>query len=188
MVIPNYDLCPLVTIPEIALQMVSAMAWVYRNIAQYGGDARRITVVGHSAGGHLAAMVLACDWQAHAGDLPKTMVRNALSISGLFDLQPLRRTPFLKTSLQLTDFDAIRASPALLPRPVTGVLHAVAGGDESPEFLRQNPLIQKSWGKKVVPVCKNLPGLNHFSVLDALADKTHALHTGALGLFKGSAL
>ena len=184
-VIPNYDLCPAVTIPEITLQMVRAVAWVYRNIAQYGGDATRITVVGHSAGGHLAAMMLACHWQTHAADLPKAVVRNALSISGLFDLQPLQRTPFLKASLQLTELDAIRASPALLPRPATGVLYAVAGGDESPEFLRQNPLIQKSWGKQVVPVCKDLPGLNHFSVLDALADKAHTLHSSALRLLKG---
>ena len=186
-VIPNYSLCPAVTIPEITMQMVSAVAWVYRNIAQYGGNNARISVVGHSAGGHLAAMMLACNWPAYAADLPKAVVRNALSISGLFDLQPLQRTPFLKASLRLTDIDAIRASPALLPRPATGVLHAVAGGDESPEFLRQNPLIQKLWGKKIVPVCKDLPGLNHFSVLDALADKAHALHTDAIGLLKGIA-
>ena len=186
-VVPNYDLCPQVTIPDITLQMVSALAWVYRNISRYGGDARRITVVGHSAGGHLAAMMLACHWPRYAADLPQGLVRNALSISGLFDLQPLLHTPFLKASLQLTEFDAVRASPALLPPPKTGVLHAVAGGDESPEFLRQNPLIQKAWGRKVVPGIQPLPGLNHFTVLNALVDPTHALHMNALALLKGHA-
>lgn len=186
-VIVNYDLCPDVTIPDITVEMVRAMTWIYRNIARYGGDANRMSAVGHSAGGHLAAMLLACNWKSYAADLPSFVVRNALSISGIFDLRPLCRTPFLQSSLQLTENDAVRASPALLPRPLSGLLHAVAGGDESEEFLRQNPLIQKAWGKKVVPVSRALPGLNHFSVLDALVDKTHDLHMDALALLKGSA-
>ncbi|MBK5207787.1 MAG: alpha/beta hydrolase, partial [Polaromonas sp.] len=57
-VVPNYTLCPAATIPQIALQMVEALAWTWRHIAEYGGDPQRITVAGHSAGGHLAALLL----------------------------------------------------------------------------------------------------------------------------------
>ena len=82
-VVPNYALCPAVSIPEIVMQMVKALAWVWRYIHEWGGDARRIHVVGHSAGGHLAAMLLACEWQRYADDLPADLVKSGLSVSGL---------------------------------------------------------------------------------------------------------
>lgn len=175
-VVPNYDLCPAVTIPEITMQMVRAMSWVYRHIAAYGGDPKRITVVGHSAGGHLVAMLLTCVWKAYAADLPADLVKNALSISGLYDLEPMRHAPNLKDSLKLTPAQVRKASPALLPAPRQGVLYSVAGGHESAEFLRHNQLIQNAWGKKTVPVSEALAGLHHFSILDALVNPAHRLH------------
>src|SRR5688500_14744190 len=111
-VVPNYALCPAVTIPEITMQMVRALAWTWRNVARHGGDPRRITVAGHSAGGHLAAMMLACLWPAHAPDLPADLVKGALSISGLHDLEPMMHTPFLQPSLRLTPEQVRKASPA----------------------------------------------------------------------------
>lgn len=181
-VVPNYDLCPAVTIPEITMQMVRALAWTFRNIEKHGGDPSRITVAGHSAGGHLSAMMLACDWPAYARDLPSNLVKNALSISGLHDLAPLPHTPAMKDSLRLTPKDVSRASPALLPAPKAGSLYAVVGGDESEEFLRQNVVIQQAWGKRAVPVCEELPGLNHFSVLQTLAEPDQRAHQLALKL------
>ncbi len=174
-VVPNYGLCPAVRIDDIALQLTRALAWVWRHAAEYGGDPRRIVVAGHSAGGHLAAMLLTCRWREVAPDLPPDLLRAAISISGLFDLEPMRHTPFLAPDLRLTEASARRLSPALLPAPA-GHLAALVGGDESEEFLRQNALIRSAWGEAVVPVCEAIPATNHFTVLHDLADAGTRLH------------
>jgi arylformamidase len=181
-VVPNYALCPAVTVPDITLQMVRALAWVWRHIGEYGGDANRITVAGHSAGGHLAAMLMACQWQAFGPDLPPNVVRNALSISGLHELESVRRSPMLQSGLLLTDEDVLKASPAWLPAPARGELKCVVGGDESEEFLRQNALMQQAWGTQRVPQALAMPGRQHFSMLDALCEPTHAVHRMACDL------
>jgi arylformamidase len=183
-VIPNYALCPAVTIPQITMQLVRALAWTWRNIARHGGDPRRIVVAGHSAGGHLAAMMLACLWPVFARELPADLVKGALAISGLHDLEPIMHTPFLQPSVQLTAPQVRQASPALLPAPAQGILYAVTGGDESEEFHRQNRLLRDAWGAQRVPVCETLPGLNHFSILDALVQPKHRVHELALQLLR----
>ena len=183
-VVPNYDLCPAVSIEEIARQMTRALAWTWRNAALYGGDPRRIVVAGHSAGGHLAAMLMCCDWKAVGRDLPCDLVTKALSVSGVFDLDPIRKTSFLQPDLRLTPASVRRLSPVNFAAP-RGTLHALVGAQESEEFLRQNTLIQSAWGRKTVPVCETVPGLNHFNVLHDLVElgaRPHALARELLGL------
>ena len=181
-VVPNYALCPAVSVEHITLQMARALAWVWRHASGFGGDPARIALAGHSAGGHLATMLLSCRWKDLADDLPAQPVSGALSISGLYDLEPLRHTPMLQGSLQLTQASVRRLSPAFFPRPKGAKLYAAVGLDESDEFLRQNRLIRDVWGPTAVPVCETLPASNHFTVLNRLADPSHRLHDLALRL------
>ncbi|MEN9631574.1 MAG: hypothetical protein RJA10_4802 [Pseudomonadota bacterium] len=180
-VVPNYALAPAVTVEHITLQMVKAVEWVWRHAPEHGGDPSRIVVAGHSAGGHLAAMMVSTRWKQVADDLPANLVQGALSVSGLFDLEPIRHTPFLQKDLQLTPASVRRLSPAFFPRP-KGKLHAMVGADESSEFIRQNQLIRDVWGPTAVPVCEKVAGANHFSVLKHLADPDARLHQLGLKL------
>lgn len=180
-VVPNYGLCPAVGIEQIALQMTRAIAWVWRHAADFGGDPQRIALAGHSVGGHLAAMLLACRWKDVDAEMPLLPLQGALSISGLYDLEPIRLAPFLADDLKLTPASVRRLSPAFFPRP-RRPLYAVVGGDESEEFLRQNQLIRDQWGPTAVPVCETLVGHHHFGVLHNLADPAGRLHDLALRL------
>jgi arylformamidase len=180
--VPNYALCPAVTIEHIALQMAQAVAWAVDHAAEHGGDTSRIALVGHSAGAHLAAMLLTCRWKDLDADLPAQPLAGALAISGLYDLEPLRHAPCVMNDLRLTPTSVSRLSPAFFPRPKGGKLFAVVGLEESDEFLRQNALIRDVWGPTAVPVCETLPGTNHFTVLSPLADPASRLHELALRL------
>lgn len=180
-VIPNYALCPTVRIDDIALQMVQALAWTWRHARDFGGDPSRIVVAGHSAGGHLAAMLQCCRWRDVGADLPPDLVGPAVSISGLFDLEPLRHATFVAPDLRLTKASARKLSPAFMPAP-RGPLLAFVGADESDEFIRHNRLIAARWGADVVPVCEAVPGRHHLDVLHELAEPGARLHRATRGL------
>jgi arylformamidase len=182
-VVPNYTLCPAVTIEQIVMQMVDAVAWTWRHAAEHGGDASRMVVAGHSAGGHLAAMLMTCRWREVAPDLPPNLVSRAMSISGVFDLEPLRHAEFVAPDLRLTEASAAKLSPAWMPAP-KGKLVAVVGANETDEFRRQNRLIRVQWGVGAVPVCEDVPDRHHLDVLDDLIDPGKRLHRQALDLLE----
>jgi arylformamidase len=179
--IPNYALCPAVGIEHIALQLARCLAWVHRHAALYGGNPSRIVVAGHSAGAHLAAMMLSCRWKDVDASLPAQLVSGALAISGLFDLEPLRLAPFIRDDIRLTPASVKRLSPAFFPRP-RKPLYTAVGGEESSELKRQTALIRDQWGPTSVPVSETIPNANHFTILHNLADPNGRLHRNALAL------
>ena len=178
----NYDLCPSVSMTALALQVSTGLARASRELLSRGGDPTRVVVAGHSAGAHLAAMMLACDWRKVGRDLPADLVTRALAISGLFDLEPLRHAPFLKDDLRLDELSARRLSPAYFPAPAGRVLNAALGGLESAEFHRQTQLIAAAWGRDTVPVTASIEGRNHFTIVEDLATPGKKLHDMACGL------
>lgn len=153
--VPSYDLCPEVPLARILAQAEAAARTLQARMG------RPALAMGHSAGGHLAAMLLA--------RLPAEVVAAALPISGLFWLEPLLGTS-INAKLGLDAATACALSPALLPSPGRP-LHAVVGGAESDEFLRQGRDFAGLWGGGF----EALPGLNHFTVLDPLSDAAHPL-------------
>ena len=163
-VVVNYTLCPAVTIGEIVRQCEAATAWVWRNAEQIGGDKNRISISGHSAGGHITAMLMATDWAALK--CPPDVVKKAVAISGLYDLEPLRLS-FLNEFIHLTAESALIYSP-INAVPVSKVpMLFTLGSDESFEFHRQTEHYSSLW-KSVGNTSEQFAatGLNHYSVMD----------------------
>jgi arylformamidase len=178
LVVVGYDLCPQVSIEQIVRQMLSASAWVYQHAADYRIDPGRLYVSGHSAGGQLAAMLMAAAWPRYQQGLPPDLFKGALVISGLYDLRPLVNVDFLRTDLCLDEEAALKVSPAYLPPATRAPVYTCVGGRESGEYLRQNRLLRERW-RRVVAADIPMPAANHFTVVNALADQASALFAGA---------
>jgi arylformamidase len=179
-VVTNYDLCPRVTIDEILRQTRAAVAWVYKNARSFGGDPGRIHVAGHSAGGHLVAMLLATDWEGEYG-LPGDILKSATAVSGLYDLAPFPYT-FLQPRLQLGWDQVSRNSPILHIPDAAPPLLVAYGEDETAEFKRQSEEFIDAWrakgldGERLI-----LPGKNHYEVIDGFLDAKSPLLSVVLG-------
>jgi arylformamidase len=161
--IPSYDLCPAVSVDDIIRQMRVAS----RELARLG---RPLVISGHSAGGHLAACMLATDWPALDASLPKDLIVAAYAISGLFDLVPMIETS-INNALRLDPATARAASPLFWQPPAHGSLDAVVGGNESAEYFRQSRTVVEQWGNAGMATrFGTVPDANHFTAIAPLAD------------------
>jgi arylformamidase len=177
----NYALCPAVTVEDIVRQMLQAAAWLYRNGGNFGAPYQRLHAAGHSAGGHLTAMLLAAQWPRFAPDLPAKVVQAGLSVSGIFDVEPVMKTPSVNVDVRLDARMAKRVSPALMPPATDAPLYIAVGGREQEGFHTQHALIKHNWGEVVAGEIP-CPDDNHFSILERLADPDSALFAGMLNM------
>jgi arylformamidase len=164
----GYDLCPNVSIADIIEQMHRACAFLWQRFG------RRIFIYGHSAGGHLAAAMVATDWPSLYPKAPADLVPAAYSLSGVFDLTPLVGIS-VNQDLKLDDAGARKISPVFWPLKPGRRFDAVVGGLESSEFKRQSRLIMETWQGVAETRVEEIPGTNHFTILDALADPQSAM-------------
>ena len=173
----GYDLCPQVSIARIIEQLRAACLLLWHKRRQ------RIFVYGHSAGGHLAACLVATDWKTLALDPPIDLVPAGYAISGVFDLAPLTKTS-VNADLKLDEKSAHDLSPLHWRVPAGRSLDAVVGALESSEFLRQSHAIVDGWKGKATTRYEEIAGANHFTVVDPLADPASAMTKRVVELAK----
>lgn len=174
--LPGYNLCPQVSIADIIEEMRRALLALWHC---YG---KRMLVLGHSAGGHLTAVLLATDWRACDAAAPADLVPAGYAISGVFDLVPLVQVS-MNQDFRLDVDGARKISPVLWSAPRGSVLDAVVGARESNEFLRQSHVIVDTWGKAGVATrYEEIAGADHFTVLDPLTDPNSAMVARLLAL------
>ena len=179
----NYALCPGVAISHIVEQMRLAMRWLVTFGPRRGVATERIVVGGHSAGGHLVAMLFATDWARYA--LPRPPFAAGLTLSGVHDLEPLVLSS-MNVDLRLTTDEARRVSPVRYAPTTAAPLVVAVGADETSEFIRQSQLIFDAWPNNrpagmTAPLA--IPNRHHFSVVLDHADPDSALTRAVLSLF-----
>jgi len=179
----NYDLCPAVTIANIVDECRRAMLWLVREGSRYGAAMDRTVIGGHSAGGHLVAMLFGTDWQRYG--LSRAPFAGGMSLSGVHDLEPLVLST-MNADLCLDAEEARRVSPVNHQPKTDALLLVVVGADETGEFVRQSDLIFDAWprnrpGGMTTPL--RIPGRHHFSVVLDHADPQSALMRAVVGMF-----
>lgn len=177
----NYALCPDVTLDEIVRQMRACCAFLHNNPDVHGGDPDRIHISGHSAGGHLAAMLMATDWPAYEAGLPADLIKSAVMISGIYEIAPVMNIS-VQEAVRLTPEIAERNSPIFMKPATKAPIAITVGGAESDEFRRQSAALAETWKGHAAIELFELPGLNHFSVLSETANSDNPLTEARLRL------
>lgn len=180
--IPNYGLCPAVSLDTIVDQMRRMLIWLHAQAGRLGFDPARVQISGHSAGGQLAAMLLTSDWAGLAPHLRKPLLHSAIAISGLFDLEPLRYTS-MNDKIGMDALAARRNSPIRFLPSVAVPLILAVGERESGAFHAQSDALASAWQSHLPSIQRmKLGDCDHLMAVDELAGPGTALFEAALQL------
>ena len=177
--LPNYRLAPSVRIDDIVDDVIAAMNWLFANGFKHGVATDRVVVRGHSAGAHLTGALFATPHSKLQFD-PARIV-GGVPFSGIFDFAPLRQFSF-NADFRL-DEDSVARLNLYDKRPILAApIVIAAGAAESSEFQRQSRLLADAWAAQTKSLLL-LPGLHHFSIVDAFAERGQPLYDATLALF-----
>ena len=178
-VAPDFSLVPEATIPGMGAQVRRALAWLWRNVAAHGGDAARIFIAGHSSGSNLVSQLLVTDW-ARDFRAPADLVKGAVFMSGLGDLEPVR----LSFRNQWHKLDPAMVAEASLLRRKPGCacpMLVAAGEHETDDYKRQGREVEAYWAAQGNRTrFFELAGRNHFDAVLEWADPRSALFRATL--------
>ncbi len=158
----NYRLCPAVGVAEIIADCQAALAWLLANGRAHGLALDRVALTGHSAGGHLVAMLFATDWASRGIDA--SVIAGGAALSCVSDLEPLL-TCSMNADLRLDAPTARAVSPIHHPCRLAVPLYLAVGAEESAAFHEQTRQLQRAW-PATCEVAEEVTGCNHFTVLD----------------------
>lgn len=187
-VVIGYDLCPAVTITRIAEEIREGLGWLWHRAGALGLNRERLTVMGHSAGGHLTEMMMGTDWPARDAAFPRDMIKAGIPVSPLSLLEPVRLTRGLNAGIRMDEAEAEAQSPMLHHPPLTDAPQmVVVGGAETDEFHRQARMYVDAFGSDMRPVdLYVVPGVDHFDELNVLADPSSDFFRRTLAMLRAT--
>ena len=163
----NYALCPQNTLSGIVDQVRRACIFIYENIGAYNGDKNNIHITGHSAGGHLTAMMAATNWHGFNPNLPIDLLKSAIPSSGIFDMNNIRLTPQLNENIKMDRKEADENSPLFLEPAYDMPISVVVGAEESEGFLLESKDFAEAWSEKLTNLrYVEVPHAHHFSLIE----------------------
>lgn len=172
-IIVGYDLCPNVSMTRISEELREAVSFIWNNEKILGINRDKISVMGHSAGGHLTQMMMATDWPARDSAFPTDIIKAGIPVSPLSYLEPVRLTLALNANLQMDAKEANLESPMTNHPPHTNAPQlVVVGGAETDEFHRQSEMYVNSFKtqQRMIEMYV-VPDVDHFDELNVLADQ-----------------
>jgi len=175
----NYSLAPQAPIEDMVSEVQQSLVWLAAFSGPLGFDPSRVSLMGHSAGGHLVAMMVARTDKPAPEGMP-TIV-NVFPISGVFDLPPLLPSS-INTALGLDQTRAEALSPLAWPGPQDTHIHTFVGAGETAQFHVQSETLGRAWK---VARHDSVPDTDHFTVLNVLGDGSSKYAQAVIAAIKG---
>jgi arylformamidase len=183
-VLLTYPFAPEASMDQIVSSCRKAIKWLFNNISAHNGDPHQMYVAGHSAGGHLAAMLVATDWKLFGFALSADVLKGICAVSGLFNLVPIHLS-YVNKVLKMDMETAKCNSPLTLEPAKSCPLILAVGEAETAEFRDQGAAFYTCCKKKGMDIeLLQLPGQNHYSIAEIIVNPQSSIHEALRQLMK----